>query len=107
MWRARCRFPRSAVDDAMIELRDGHPMVRFWSEGATYHIDVRDLLENGGEPYVYIMDCVNQIGPGDTLVVHALFEPKPLIAQMTRMGLTAESTRVDAEHWTLSIRSGG
>lgn len=89
----------------MIDPRDTHPLVRFWSEGTTYHIDVRELLENGGEPYLYIMDCVNQLAAGDTLVVHALFEPKPLIAQMARMGLSAESGRVDAEHWTLAIRA--
>jgi Uncharacterized conserved protein (DUF2249) len=87
----------------MIELRDPHPLVRTWSEGATFHIDVRELLEQGGEPYVYIMDCVNQIGPQERLVVHALFEPRPLIAQMARMGFAARSERIDAEHWALHI----
>jgi N-dimethylarginine dimethylaminohydrolase len=87
----------------MIELHDGHPLLRFWSEGATYHLDVRALLEQGGEPYLHIMDCVNQVQPGETLVVHALFEPRPLIAQVARMGLHARSERLDAEHWTLII----
>ena len=88
----------------MIELRDAHPLVRFWSEGATFHVDVRELLEHGGEPYMYIMDCINQIAAEDTLVVHALFEPKPLVAQLSRMGFFTTVERHDAEHWTLTIR---
>ena len=87
----------------MIEPREAHPLVHTWSEGATFHVDVRALLEAGGEPYVYIMDCVNQIGAGETLVVHALFEPKPLEMQMTRMGFRIRSERVDADHWALTI----
>ena len=87
----------------MIELNDVPAHVRTWSEGGTFHLDVRELLEQGGEPYVAIMECVHQIGPGDALVVHALFEPKPLIVQMQRMGLAARSERMDAEHWTLTI----
>ena len=49
------------------------------------------------------MDCVNQIGPQERLVVHALFEPRPLIAQLTHMGFVTRSERVDAEHWTLHV----
>jgi N-dimethylarginine dimethylaminohydrolase len=87
----------------MIALREEHPLIRCWSEGDAYHMDVRELLEQGGEPYVHIMDCVNQIGPGEALVVHALFEPKPLVAQIGRMGLQATSERVDEDHWALRI----
>ncbi len=91
----------------MIELRDAHPLVRTWNEGSTFHLDVRELLEQGGEPYGAIMECVHQIAAGDTLVVHALFEPRPLIVQMTRMGLTSRSDRIDAEHWTLTVSQDG
>jgi Uncharacterized conserved protein (DUF2249) len=87
----------------MIELHETHPLLHTWSEDGAFHLDVRALLEQGGEPYVYIMDCANQVAPGDRLVVHALFEPRPLIAQVTRMGLAARSERIDAEHWALHI----
>jgi len=53
------------------------------------------------------MECVHQIAPGDTLVVHALFEPKPLMVQMTRMGFASRSERIAAEHWTLTITQEG
>ncbi len=87
----------------MIEFRQDHPLLRFWSDADTYHLDVRELLETGGEPYLFILDCVHQLTPGDTLVVHALFEPKPLVAQMGRMGYRAHTERLDAEHWTVTI----
>jgi Uncharacterized conserved protein (DUF2249) len=87
----------------MIELHDEHPMLRSWSEGHVFHLDVRALLEQGGEPYVYIMDCVRQVAAGDELVVHALFEPRPLLAQVGRMGLAAHARRIAPEHWTLTI----
>jgi len=87
----------------MIELREGHPMVSHWSDGPTFHLDVRELLANGGEPYVYIMDCVNQLEGDETLVVHALFEPRPLIAQMTRMGLQTRCDHVEPDHWAVTI----
>ena len=96
-------MPSATRTTAMIEPREAHPLVHTWSEGPAFHLDVRELLESGGEPYVYIMDCVNQIGPGETLVVHALFEPKPLIAQVTRMGFRTRCERVDADHWALTI----
>lgn len=87
----------------MIESRDPHPLVRTWSEGDTFHLDVRAFLEQGGEPYTLIMDCVSQIGPQDKLVVHALFEPGPLIAHLTGMGLVTHCERVEPEHWALHV----
>jgi Uncharacterized conserved protein (DUF2249) len=91
----------------MIELRDAHPLVKFWAEGQTYHVDVRELLEQGGEPYLYIMECVNQIAADDTLIIHALFEPKPLVSQLSRMEFLTQVKREDAEHWTLTVQPRG
>jgi hypothetical protein len=90
----------------MIGLKDDNPLIKFWSEGTTYHLDVREFLENGGEPYAFIMECVQQVSPGDTLVVHALFEPKPLLGVVRKMGLTAEASRADVEHWHVEITRG-
>lgn len=87
----------------MIEYRQTHPLLSFRQEGAECHLDVRELLDSGEEPFMYIMDCVEQVGPGDTLVIHALFEPLPLIQHVRRMGLTADSTHTDMEHWELRV----
>jgi uncharacterized protein (DUF2249 family) len=79
------------------------PLVRFWMEEGKYHLDVRSILASGGKPYDHIMSCVDQIRDGDTLVVHALFEPKPLVTQLAARGLRCV-TRLEAEdHWTVTI----
>ncbi|MBI3993689.1 MAG: DUF2249 domain-containing protein [Candidatus Lambdaproteobacteria bacterium] len=87
----------------MIAFEQIDPFVKFWQEDRTYHLDVRELLDNGGEPYEVIMSCVLQIDADDRLVLHAPFEPKPLIRQLRGMGLQAHSARVDVDHWTLAV----
>ena len=87
----------------MITLTEQHPLIKTWQEAQTFHIDVRQLLESGGEPYTYIMECLVQLDPGRTLAVHALFEPKPLIRQVHRAGFLAASRHEAPEHWILEI----
>ena len=83
-----------------------HPLLKTWEDAGTTHLDVRPLLEVGGEPYAYIMDFVQAIQSGHPLVVHALFEPKPLIRQIARMGLTTRCWREAEDHWQLEISTG-
>ena len=87
----------------MVELKDKHPLLETWSEPGAFHLDVRELLEHGGEPYPYIMDCLHQLMNGEKLVVHALFEPKPLIRQVQRLGYHVAARRESSEHWVTEI----
>lgn len=87
----------------MVAPRDNHPLIRSWREGPTFHLDVRQLLEQGEEPYIYIMDCIQQLEPGEKLALHALFEPKPLMRQVGRMGYAIAVQRVEPEHWLMTI----
>jgi len=87
----------------MIEIKRPHPQIESWSEGDCFHLDVRKLLEDGGEPFSIIMDCLHQFEPGSSLVLHALFEPKPLIPLVKDMGFDVAVERVDPEHWTVTI----
>ena len=89
----------------MITWNHGQETVKFWQEQNTYHLDVRPLLEKGGEPYQMIMDCVGQLAPSDTLQIHALFDPKPLRRVLGQMGLRVEGERKGEDHWVLTIRS--
>ena len=89
----------------MITWNHDHEGIKFWQEQNTYHLDVRPFLEKGGEPYQMIMDCVGQLAPSDTLLIHALFDPKPLRVVLSQMGLQAEVERKDKEHWVLMVRS--
>lgn len=88
----------------MVELREKNPLLETWEDSNAFHLDVRELLENGGEPYPYIMDCLHQLVNGDKLVVHALFEPKPLIRQVERLGYQATARRETEEHWVTEIQ---
>lgn len=87
----------------MVTLKDSHPLIRSWQDGVTFHLDVREMLEQGEEPYVSIMECIHQLGPGEKLALHALFEPKPLMRQVDRMGYALAVQRVEPEHWLITI----
>jgi len=82
------------------------PRVRFWLDDADpqrAHLDVRELLEEGGEPYAIIMECVHRLTIGQRLVLHALMEPRPLIGQLNRMGYGVAIRRTGPDHWQLEI----
>ena len=81
--------------------------IKFWREQDIFHLDVRPLLEKGGEPYQFIMECVGQITPRDTLVLHALFDPKPLRRILGEMGYKVSGVHQGQDHWEVTIRSGG
>jgi uncharacterized protein (DUF2249 family) len=82
------------------------PRVRFWPDEADpqrAHLDVRELLEDGGEPYAIIMECVHRLASGDKLILHALMQPRPLMAQLTRMGYGLAIEHTGPDHWQLEI----
>jgi len=80
------------------------PLVRFWVEEGMYQLDVSNLLVAGGKPFAHIMSLVEQIREGDILVVHALFEPKPLLPQLLLRGLKCVTHLQSKDHWTVTIR---
>lgn len=90
----------------MISYEPDDPRVRFWPDDADPergHLDVRELLEDGGEPYAIIMECVHRLGPGQRLVLHALMQPRPLMSQLSRMGYGLTVNHVGPDHWELEI----
>ncbi|MDH4249262.1 MAG: DUF2249 domain-containing protein [Deltaproteobacteria bacterium] len=90
----------------MITWKTTNESVKFWQEQQVFHLDVRPLLEKGGEPYQIIMDCVGQMSPGDCLVLHALFDPKPLRRVLGQMGFQVQGDHLGEDHWTLEVRPG-
>lgn len=88
-----------------IALREGdEAAVGFVATPPVYELDVRPMLEAGGEPYQVIMHCVAQLAAGDELRIHALFEPRPLLRQFERMGLEIKARALAAEHWVVAVR---
>ncbi|MBI5505431.1 MAG: DUF2249 domain-containing protein [Deltaproteobacteria bacterium] len=80
--------------------------VRFWQDSTDpmrSHLDVRELLEDGGEPYAIIMECVNRLQGGECVVLHAIMQPRPLLAQLGRMGFACDVRHVGADHWEVDI----
>jgi hypothetical protein len=83
-----------------------HSLVKLWNDqqdSACLHLDVRDLLEAGGEPYSIIMVQVNDLQPGGTLLIHVPFEPRPLVAQLQRMGFIAKTNNYGLDHFILTV----
>ena len=83
------------------------PRVVFTDEGnGRFSLDVRELLLDSGQPYAPIMNCVQQLQPGETLAVHAIFEPVPLIKKLSRQGYAVASEHHGVDHWVLAVRKG-
>ncbi len=55
-------------------------------------LDVRPVLAEGGEPYRLIMDTVDGLAPGETLVLRSPFDPTPLHRVLAGLGFS-RSTR--------------
>ena len=87
----------------MISLNNPDPLIKLWNEQGTYHLDVHDLLIQGGEPYPHIMECLGQLARGETLILHTPFEPKPLAAHVEKMAMQARSQRVGSDLWETII----
>ena len=68
-------------------------------ERKTIELDVRPILDAGGEPFQEIMGAVKSLEPTDIFVLHASFDPIPLHNVMKRKGYTHESEQVEQGHW--------
>jgi hypothetical protein len=72
-----------------------------WKAKAERVLNVRPDLENGGEPYVRIMEAVASIKPGGTMVIIAPFEPVPLYDVLGERGFSHETAMVAADEWVV------
>ena len=75
-----------------------------WKTQAHTVLDVRPELEQGGEPFVQIMEAASATGPGETLVIVAPFEPVPLYAVLEARGFAHETERVAADEWVVCFK---
>lgn len=74
-----------------------------WKAQAKALLDVRPELEQGGEPFVRIMEAASAIKPGGTLVIVAPFEPVPLYAVLGAQGFEHETEKVAANEWVVQF----
>ncbi len=74
-----------------------------WKVQANTVLDVRPELEQGGEPFVRIMEAASAIKPGETLVIIAPFEPVPLYDVLGARGFSHETEKVAADEWMVQF----
>ena len=72
-----------------------------WKAQASTLLDVRPELEQGGEPFVRIMEAASAVKSGGTLVIIAPFEPVPLYAVLHSQGFAHEREKVAADEWVV------
>lgn len=70
-----------------------------WKAEAQTVLDVRPDLENGGEPFVRIMEAATALQPGQTLVLIAPFEPIPLYDVLGARGFSHETAKITNDEW--------
>ncbi len=72
-----------------------------WQAAAVEVLDVRPELEQGGEPFVRIMEAAARVEPGESLVIIAPFEPVPLYGALGGRGFSHASQREAADKWVV------
>jgi uncharacterized protein (DUF2249 family) len=62
-------------------------------------VDVREDLRRGREPFQRIMAAVEQLAPGQDLVLYAAFEPVPLFRVMAKKGFAHQARPIGDGDW--------
>ncbi len=75
--------------------------VASWKSAAATVLDVRPTLEQGGEPFVEIMEAAARIPLGESLVIIAPFEPAPLYGALGGRGFSHATNQVSASEWVV------
>ena len=75
---------------------------------STITLDVREDLRQGREPFTKIMNAAMQLGPNQTLLLVAPFEPAPLYSVLGKQGFDHQSKRLQSGDWeVLFTRQAG
>ena len=65
------------------------------------HLDVREDIHRGQEPFAKIMATVKALAPEQALVLRAPFEPVPLLAALGKRGFAHWSEQSAPDDWTV------
>lgn len=77
----------------------GTPPPSWLSAPVGFQLDVRPILERGGEPFQAIMAAAQEVEPGKRLVLEVLFEPIPLYKVLGKQGFLAWCERLGERHY--------
>lgn len=68
-------------------------------EDRVVHLDVREDLRSGREPFSRIMATRHTVPAGGALCLRAIFEPVPLYAVMAQQGFAHHAERLTKDDW--------
>jgi uncharacterized protein (DUF2249 family) len=69
------------------------------------HLDVREDIEQGAEPFQRILAAVGELGPDEALVLHVPFEPLPLYKVLGARGFAHRAEhRAPGDWWVWFYR---
>lgn len=66
-------------------------------------LDVRPVLNAGGEPFDMIMQFVAEIKPGEGFRLLATFKPEPLLALLARRGYRGIANEMADGSWAVDF----
>jgi uncharacterized protein (DUF2249 family) len=66
-------------------------------------LDVRPILEAGGEPFEKIMKFVSDLAPGEGFRLWATFKPEPLLAVLAQKGYQGETQEMPDGSWAVDF----
>ncbi len=66
-------------------------------------LDVRPILEPGGEPFEKIMTFVSDLAPGEEFRLWATFKPDPLLAVLAQKGYQGEAQEMSDGSWVVEF----
>jgi uncharacterized protein (DUF2249 family) len=78
---------------------DAPAALRAIPESRQVHLDVREDLRNGKEPFSRIMEARRALPADGALVVRAIFEPVPLYAVLGKQGFAHWTEQLAGDDW--------
>ncbi|NMP23259.1 DUF2249 domain-containing protein [Sulfobacillus harzensis] len=66
-------------------------------------LDVRPILEAGGEPFDKIMAFVTELAPGEAFRLWATFKPEPLLAVLAQRGYRGTAREMADGSWAVDF----
>lgn len=67
-------------------------------------LDVRPLLASGRPPIATILNAINRLQPGQSLLLLAPFQPLPLYEMLGERGFTPEAREREDGTWEVLFR---
>jgi uncharacterized protein (DUF2249 family) len=67
----------------------------------TVHLDVRDIMKKGEEPFNIIMQTVAKMNQGEALVLETIFEPVPLYDVLKKRGFIHQTETLGEDHYKI------